>query len=198
LRVAAEKGTYEEQGIRLRKDGSTFWADVVITALRDEAGNLRGFAKVTRDITARKEAGERERMLAQEQAAREQATNILESISDAFFAVDHEWRFTYVNRKAEELWGRSREEFLRKDLREEFPQAEGSESFGQLRRAMEAGVVTEFETTSPVLGTWVAGRAYPSQEGLSVYCRDVSERKRAEDELRRSEQRYRSFVEQST
>jgi PAS domain S-box-containing protein len=103
LRLAAADGHYEEEGIRVRKDGSTFWANVVITALRDEAGDLRGFAKVTRDITARREAEERERLLAREQAARERATDILESISDAFFAVDNEWRFTYVNSKAEEV-----------------------------------------------------------------------------------------------
>jgi PAS domain S-box-containing protein len=56
LRVAAREGRYEEEGLRIRKDGSQFWASVVITALRDEAGNLRGFSKVVRDITERKSA----------------------------------------------------------------------------------------------------------------------------------------------
>ena len=198
LRVAVAEGRYEEEGIRVRKDGSTFWANVLITALRDEEGNLRGFAKVTRNITERKEAEERERLLVREQSARERVTDILESISDAFFAVDHEWHFTYINSKAEELWGRSREELLEKDLWEEFPRAEGSESYWQLKRAMEEGLTTEFETVSPVLGTWIAGRAYPSRDGLSVYFQDVTERRRAEEEIRRSEERYRSFVEQST
>jgi PAS domain S-box-containing protein len=198
LRLAAAEGSYREEGIRVRKDGSTFWADVTITALRDEAGNLRGFGKVTRDVTARKEAEERERQLALEQAAREQATDILESISDAFFAVDRRWRFTYVNRRAEELWSRSRDGLLGKNLWEEFPQAEGSEAYRQMLRAMEEDATTEFETLSPVLGAWIAGRAYPSREGLSVYFQDVTERKRAEEEIRRSEERYRSFVEQST
>jgi PAS domain S-box-containing protein len=53
---AATNGHFEEEGWRLRKDGSRFWASVVITALRDASGKLRGFAKVSRDITARKEA----------------------------------------------------------------------------------------------------------------------------------------------
>jgi PAS domain S-box-containing protein len=198
LRVAAAEGSYEEEGIRVRKDGSTFWADVVVTALRDDAGTLRGFAKVTRDVSARKDAEERERLLAQEQGARERATDILESISDAFFAVDREWRFTYVNSRAEELWSRSREELLGKNLWDEFPEAEDSEPYRQIRRAMEGGLTTEFEAISPVLGVWVAGRAYPSREGLSIYFQDVTERKRAEEEIRRSEERYRSFVEQST
>jgi PAS domain S-box-containing protein len=185
LRVAAAEGSYEEEGIRVRKDGSTFFANVLITALRDEDGELGGFAKVTRDITERKEAEERERLLAQERAAKERATDILESISDAFFAVDEGWCLTYVNGKAEELWGRPREELLGKNIWEEFPEEVGSEYYRQIRRAMEEGVTTEFEALSPVSGAWVAGRAYPSREGLSVYFRDVTERRRAEEALGR-------------
>ncbi|HEX2741551.1 MAG TPA: PAS domain S-box protein, partial [Rubrobacter sp.] len=183
LRKAAAEGTYEEEGLRVRKDGSRFWADVVITALRDEDGNLRGFAKVSRDITTRKEAEERERLLAQEQAARERATDILESISDAFYAVDEEWRFTYVNGKAEDLWGRPREELLGKKIWDEFPEAPGSEFHEQVRRAAEERVTTAFETPSPVRGTWIAGRIYPTRAGLSVYFRDVTERRRTEEGL---------------
>jgi PAS domain S-box-containing protein len=179
LRRAATDGQYEEEGLRVRKDGSTFWANVVITALRDEAGNLRGFAKVTRDITARKEAEVRERLLVREQAARERATDILESINDAFYAVDREWRFTYVNGKAEKLWGRSREELLGKNLWEELPEAVDRESYRGIRRVMEEGVTTEFET-GLANGVLVAGRAYPSREGLSVYFRDETEHRRNE------------------
>jgi len=54
LKIAAAMGRYQEEGWRMRKDGSRFWADVVITALRDKTGALRGFGKVTRDITERR------------------------------------------------------------------------------------------------------------------------------------------------
>src|SRR5438874_420469 len=54
LEVAKREGRYEEEGWRLRKDGTRFWANVVITALRDESGKLRGFGKVTRDLTERR------------------------------------------------------------------------------------------------------------------------------------------------
>ncbi len=58
LRLVAEHGRFEDEGWRVRKNGSRFWANVVVTALRDNAGNLRGFSKITRDFTARKQAEE--------------------------------------------------------------------------------------------------------------------------------------------
>src|SRR5581483_2937839 len=58
LREAAEKGRFEDEGWRVRKDGTRFWANVVITALHDDQGNLRGFGKVTRDLTERRQAEE--------------------------------------------------------------------------------------------------------------------------------------------
>jgi rsbT co-antagonist protein RsbR len=66
LEVAARDGRFEDEGWRVRKDGSRFWANVVITALRDQEGNLRGFGKVTRDLSERKAAEEKIRRQAQE------------------------------------------------------------------------------------------------------------------------------------
>jgi PAS domain S-box-containing protein len=99
LEIAVEKGVYEEEGWRVRKDGSHFWASVVITALRDDNGVLRGFGKVTRDLTDRKRVEDAQRQLqeqrvqvAREQAARAQAeANV--RIRDAFLsATAHELR----------------------------------------------------------------------------------------------------------
>src|SRR6185369_6104601 len=73
LEVAAQVGRFEDEGWRIRKDGSRFWANVVITALRDASGALVGFAKVTRDLTERRAAEEQARSLAAEQAARAEA-----------------------------------------------------------------------------------------------------------------------------
>lgn len=73
LKEAARVGRFEDEGWRIRKDGSRFWANVVITALHDHAGKLVGFAKVTRDLTSRREAEEQARQLAAEQAAHAEA-----------------------------------------------------------------------------------------------------------------------------
>ena len=80
LEVAARVGRFEDEGWRIRKDGSRFWANVVITALRDSTGTLVGFAKVTRDLTERREAEEQARRLAGEQAARAEAERRTEEL----------------------------------------------------------------------------------------------------------------------
>src|SRR5215208_5320532 len=162
LRIAAADGSYEEEGIRVRKDGSHFWASVLITALRNEEGDLRGFAKVTRDITARKVAEERERLLTREQAALERATDILESISDAFFAVDEECRFTYVNGKAEQFWGRSREglsvyfqDVTERKLAEESLRRVTEAERKRIARDLHDSVLQDFSYTTAALGMMV-------------------------------------------
>jgi PAS domain S-box-containing protein len=86
LKAAAEQGRFEDEGWRLRKDGSRFWANVVITALRDEKGALHGFGKVTRDMTERKRA-EREILL--RTAELEAANKELEAFS---YSVSHDLR----------------------------------------------------------------------------------------------------------
>lgn len=73
LQAAVERGSVEEEGWRVRKDGSLFWADALLTAVFDEAGELRGYAKVTRDITDRKNAEETQRALSEQRLARVQA-----------------------------------------------------------------------------------------------------------------------------
>lgn len=81
LEVATRQGRFEDENWRLRKDGSRFWANVIITALRNEVGELIGFAKVTRDLTARREAEEQARQLAAEEAARAEAGRRAEELA---------------------------------------------------------------------------------------------------------------------
>jgi PAS domain S-box-containing protein len=92
LRAAAEFGRFEDEGWRIRRDGSRFWANVIITALRTPDGRLRGFAKVTRDFTDRRAAEETARRLVAETAARHAAQEAV-AARDEFLAVaGHELR----------------------------------------------------------------------------------------------------------
>jgi PAS domain S-box-containing protein len=107
LRRAAKEGRFEDQGWRVRKDGSRFWANVVITALRGKKGDLRGFAKVTRDLT---EVRRQEEALRQSE---EQFRLLVESVKDyAIFMLDPEGRIRTWNAGALSIHGYAAAEML--------------------------------------------------------------------------------------
>lgn len=141
---------------------------------------------------------QRERLLAREREVSARVTNILESITDAFFAVDRTWRFTYVNREAERLLHRSREELLGRVLWKEFPEAVGATFQKKYQEAMARQKPVQFEEHYPPLDAWFDVRAYPAAEGLSVYFHDVTARRLAEEKIRESEQRFRALAENAT
>lgn len=117
--------------------------------------------------------------------ANQRTTNILESIADAFFALNNEWRFTYVNREAEAIWGRPRASLLGRNVWDEFPEAVGSTFDQQFHGAVADGVTASFEEFYPPLNAWLGVRAYPSSGGLSVYFHDITARKQEEEERER-------------
>ena len=315
LAVATEQGSVEDEGWRVRADGSQFWANVTITSIHDDDGDLEGFAKVTRDMTDRHEheaqlraqrdftqriletapvgvltveedgtfttANERaidllelehqpdgtyavgindvydedgellapaerpyvnafetgepvrnwlgqielstggrrwlstnveplfdddgdvERILvtienvsqlkAQAKQLERQRDDLegelhelLDRITDAFYAIDDEWRFTHANEHAMELIDFTGEGLVGKHVWETFEWAADSKIRTEYERAMETQESTVFEVYYPgPLDTWFEINAYPSESGLSVYFRDVTDRKEHEQQLER-------------
>lgn len=135
------------------------------------------FTGAIRDITDRKQ------QQAELRETRKQLEDTLLRISDAFFAVDTDWRFTYVNEHAEEMLGRSAAELLGENVWEEFPEAMTERFYDVYHRAMETQEAVTFEEHHAPLSTWFEVSAYPSEDGLSVYFRDMTERKEREETL---------------
>jgi PAS domain S-box-containing protein len=117
----------------------------------------------------------------------------LERITDGFFAVDTDWRFTYVNERAEELLQRSESDLLGEVVWDEFPAAVESTFQGMYERAMETQEPVSFEEYFAPLETWFEVNAYPSESGLSVYFQDVTERVEAEEHRRERERQFEAI-----
>ncbi|MGC9293129.1 MAG: bifunctional diguanylate cyclase/phosphodiesterase [Acidobacteriaceae bacterium] len=126
-----------------------------------------------------------------EERAREQSARLatrlnttLESITDAFFTLDRAWRFTYINKEAERLFRRPRAGLLGKVFLEEFEGTVGSPFDREYHRAVAENHAVAFEAFSTTLHLWLDVHAYPSEDGLTVYFRDVTEHKQHMEQLR--------------
>jgi formate hydrogenlyase transcriptional activator len=200
LRLAAAQGRFESEGWRVRKDGSRFWANAVITRIQDKKGSLIGFSKVTRDFTERKEAEEALRRSEQQLRA------LFEFSPDAIIASDQDGHIKQTNAQVERFFGYSKAELLGQSIDVLVPErfrpahpAHRKNYSDQARvRAMGAGLElygrrkdgSEFPVDI-MLGPveTPAGRIV-----LSV-IRDLTEKSEAEEALRRSE-REKQYLEE--
>ncbi|MBS1512405.1 MAG: PAS domain S-box protein [Bacteroidetes bacterium] len=114
----------------------------------------------------------------------------LNRITDAFVALDINWCYTYMNAKAGELMDRDPQQVIGKNIWEDFKHAADPKFYAACLQAMEQQQYMYVETRYEKRGRWVENHLYPSPEGLSFFSRDITGRKKAEDALRHSNERF--------
>lgn len=172
--------------------GRQVWVRVIAEAEWDAQGRVRRIQGACQDISEGKRAADDARLMAQ------QLTTTLESLTDAFFTFDRDWRITYLNGQGERLVRRPRGELLGKVVWTEFPEAVGTAFQGHFERAMAEGVPVQAEDYYAPFDAWLQVKAYPSRQGLAVYVKDVTERIAHQREILRLNAELEGRVRQRT
>jgi PAS domain S-box-containing protein len=200
LETAARVGRFEDEGWRVRKDGSLFWANVLITAIRDPNGHLIGYSKITRDLTERRENEERLRR------SEERFRAIVEGVHDyAIFMLDPDGRVASWNSGAERINGYREPDIIGRHFSIFYPPEalEVDWPGKELREAVRTGHFEDEGWRVRKDGTrfWAnvvitaLRDASGTLRGFSKITRDLTERRENEERLRRSEERFRLLLE---
>jgi PAS domain S-box-containing protein len=199
LRITAASGRHEEQGMRVRKDGSQFLASLVFTALRDSAGNLRGFSEFSQDLSESKESGAKYRAL-------------LEAAPDAMVVVNVGGEIVLLNVQAEKQFGYSRHELVGQQVKNIIPEGFAERLIADGTRSAAEALAQQIGTGIEISGRRKDGSEFPieimlspleSSEGILVTAaiRDVTERNKSQEhlvktvgELKRSNEELQQFA----
>jgi PAS domain S-box-containing protein len=193
LRMTAASGRHEEQGIRVRKDGSRFLASLTFTALRDPNGNLRGFSEFSHDLSESKESGAKYR-------------GLLEAAPDAMVVVNQAGEIVLLNLQAEKQFGYHRDELVGQKVKNIIPEGFAERLLADGLRSVEDALAQQIGTGIELTGRRKDESEFPieimlspleSAEGILVTAaiRDISVRKDAEEHLAQMEGRYRGLLE---
>lgn len=185
----------QEQGeeVFVHKDGHFYPVAYTASPIR-EGDRVTGTIIEVRDITQeklaeqeRQAAAQREQVLRQEaEVARQRVETILSSINDGVFVLDYHWCYTYVNDRLCQMVGKSREELLNHNTWQLFPKAVGTEVERQFRRALREQVQVQFEYLYLPWNRWFEYRVYPSEQGITVFSSEITDRKQTAAALRES------------
>ncbi|WP_165864421.1 PAS domain S-box protein [Capsulimonas corticalis] len=167
----------------------TRWLRIDATPELDPAGGPPlGVYSVLEDITDRVRA-EREAT----EAART-VTTILENVTDAFFAINKEWRYTYVNRRGEEVSGHTSEQLIGRSIWDIYPDIIDTMFDEQFHNVMNGGDPVTFEALYTASQTWYRAHVYPTPDGIAFYLRNIMHERRAAEERQSAEIRQREFM----
>lgn len=120
--------------------------------------------------------------------------DVYNSITDRFFSVDKNWIITYVNKQFEIFYQKDKDQLIGKTIFEIFPRLKETLFYNYLKRSMEERVITHSEGSSPTWGVYLSVDAYPTQNGIAVYLKDITEQKKLDDQLLNEEQKLKAII----
>jgi PAS domain S-box-containing protein len=182
LELAKAKGRFEDEGWRVRKDGTRFWTNVLITPLYDEAGVLRGFSKIIRDLTERRRSEEMLR-------------SVLDHVIDGIITIDSAGTIESFNPAAEKLFGYQSSEVIGRNVKVLMPEPYHGEHDGYIHNYLTTAQAKIIGIGREVVGRRKDGSTFPMELAVSEFhmgeqrfftgiVRDITERKQLEQELR--------------
>ena len=183
--VTGERTSFIHEARCRRVDGKIIWMRASVSLTHREDGVADGMVAITSDITDVKDTEQKAIQLAQ------RLTTTWENITDAFFTLDCEWNFIYMNSEAERLLQRRRTELIGRSIWQEFPLAIGTPFEYNYRQAMTEGHKVTFEAFYSPLNAWFKVNAYPSAEGLAIYFQDINAQREAQQRIQESEERFK-------
>jgi PAS domain S-box-containing protein len=192
LRIAEYTDEFQFEHRLVKPEGAIIHVCQQVRIVRDKTGKLIQIHGTAKDITEMKKAE-----LALKESE-QRLCNIFESIGDGFIALDKNWMITYWNCKAEEVLGLKREEALNRNIWEVYIDDESRKFYTQYHKAMQENIPVHFEEYYPALNIWFDISAYPSKDGLSVYFRNITERKKNDAKLKQAENELVTVLENMT
>jgi PAS domain S-box-containing protein len=173
-----------------RKKGDLFFVHIYSHRTRFNGRNARSVLAV--DIDRKVQA---EIALSEKSA---EIIDILESITDGFYALNKNWEVTYFNKTAETVLVRQREEIIGKNLWDFFPDSRQGKFFHEYERAMAQKVSVHFEEEYAPLGVWGSMNVYPTKDGIAVYFVDITEQKKIQQKISNDERSLRAIINNTT
>jgi len=195
LAKVPQQGSHDLEVLNHNKKGEEIYCLASVTALKNEKGEITGYVTILRDISERKKTEQllekfNKELTGQVEEKAALITNILERVSDGFYSLDEKWNFTYMNNIAGEIMNCRPEGIIGKNLWKEYPDAVYTSIYKTFIKAFDKQQYQQVEFYYPPYEKWFMVHIDPSPSGISVFFRNITEIKKAEEEIRHSNERF--------